>query len=81
MFGFKKDDPPWEEDAIKEIEDELYPPYFCPEMVELVKSIRNRCDVLLAISGLDDLSTSVPTLIEDLYSDAYDLAEYCIEDE
>ena len=56
-------------------------PYFCQEMIQLVKSIRNRCDVLLAISGFDDLCVSVPTLIEDLYGDAQDLVGYCVEDD
>jgi len=48
-------------------------------LVELVKSIRNRCDVVLAIQGFDDLQHSIPTILEDLYGDAQAIMdEYCI---
>ena len=50
-------------------------PFFCEEMVELVKSIRNRCDFLLATC--EDETLKPETLIEDLYEDCQALVDFC----
>lgn len=48
-------------------------------LIELIKSIRNRCDIVLAIQGFDDLQHCIPTALEDLYEDAQEIMdEYCI---
>ena len=65
MFGHKK-------------ETEELEPYLCYEMKELLKQIRNRCDYLLSI---DDDTLHPETLIEDIFEDAQELVDYCVEDE
>ena len=48
------------------------------ELTELIKSIKNRCDIYLLIchSGAEHL---LPTLLEDLYVDAQQIIdEYCV---
>lgn len=51
-------------------------------LIELLKAIRNRCDVLLAIQGFDDLQDAIPTLLEDLHEDSQAIMdEYCMEGE
>ena len=66
MFGRKKD-------AIEELES-----YLCRDMKELLKQIRNRCDYLLTV---DDDTLHPETLIEDIFEDAQELVDYCVEDE
>ena len=47
-------------------------------LIELIKAIRNRCDILLAIQGFDDLQDTIPTLLEDLHEDSQAIMdEYC----
>jgi hypothetical protein len=52
------------------------------ELAEIIKSIRNRCDVVLTLlehCGTDNL---IPTVLEDLYQDSQLLIEqYCTEDD
>ena len=47
-------------------------------LIELIKAIRNRCNVLLAIQGFDDLQSAIPTLLEDLHEDSQSIMdEHC----
>lgn len=49
-------------------------------LIELIKAIRNRCNVLLAVQGFDDLQGAIPTLLEDLHEDSQAIMdEYCID--
>ena len=49
-------------------------------LIELIKAIRNRCNVLLAVQGFDDLQGAIPTLLEDLHEDSQAIMdEYCME--
>ena len=50
------------------------------ERTELIKSIRNRCEIYLALHQVTSpyIEAVIPTLLEDLYRDAQELAlEYC----
>ena len=48
---------------------------------ELVKSIRNRCDIFLIIYELPHAQKLLPTLLEDLYADAQQIIwDYCLEE-
>lgn len=50
------------------------------EVEELIKSIRNRCEIsqVLIQVGAEDL---LPTVLEDLYEDAQTIAlEYCVKE-
>jgi len=50
-------------------------------LIELVKQIRNRCNIFLAIQGFDDLVDCIPTLLEDTYYDCQQIMDdYCIVD-
>jgi hypothetical protein len=52
------------------------------ELVELIKSIYNRCVIFLAIYENVNLRHTIPTLLEDLYADAQVLAlNYCVKDD
>ena len=47
-------------------------------LIELIKAIRNRCDVLLRIQGVEDLQDAIPTLLEDLHEDSQAIMdEHC----
>ena len=49
------------------------------ELKELVKSIRNRCEIFLLIAYQDNAGL-FPTILEDLYVDAQKIIdEYCVE--
>ena len=51
------------------------------ELVELIRAIRNRCDIFLALYPVGGTSHAWPTLLEDLGEDAMDILEtYCIDD-
>jgi len=50
------------------------------ELMELIKAIRNRCDVCLDLYALGDREHLLHTILEDLYDDAQTIIdEYCIE--
>ena len=47
-------------------------------LIELIRAIRNRCNILLAIQGFGDLQNAIPTLLEDLHEDSQAIMdEYC----
>jgi len=49
-------------------------------IIELVKAIRNRCDIFLLLCDNDIAAHLFPALLEDLYQDAQDIIdEYCTE--
>ena len=49
------------------------------ELIELVKQIRNRCDIFLAIQGNEGLNYAMPTILEDIYEDCQQVIDdYCI---
>ena len=51
------------------------------ELTELVKAIRNRCEIYLALQG-KDIDHALYTLLEDLYEDAQTIVDqYCTEEE
>jgi len=50
------------------------------ELTELVKAIRNRCDIYLAIRNNSTVNHAVPTLLEDMHEDSQTIMdEYCVE--
>ena len=58
------------------------------ELTELIKSIRNRCDIYILITNISSLSHEeradvehlLPTLLEDLFTDAQEIIDnYCIK--
>ena len=52
------------------------------ELTELVKSIKNRCDIYLSIREIPELQAQLYTILEDLCEDAQTiLDEYCTERE
>lgn len=52
------------------------------ELVEVVKSIRNRCDVIQLLWDTPGYLHLIPTVLEDLYEDAQDAVnEFCVEDD
>ena len=52
------------------------------ELKELVKSIRNRCDIFLYICDSPECQHLLPTLLEDLYVDAQQIIDnFCIVEE
>lgn len=49
------------------------------ELIELMKSIQNRCVIFLAICEFGDISHTLPTLLEDMIEDCQEMAEkYCV---
>ena len=51
-----------------------------PELRELVKSIRNRCDIALLLTG-HSTNHLLPTILEDLSVDAQTIVmEYCTKE-
>ena len=53
------------------------------ELIELIKAIRNRCDVCLilddTVTDVDDLARIYPTILEDLHEDSQEIIDkYCI---
>lgn len=53
------------------------------ELIELIKAIRNRCDICLildnAVVDVDDLARIFPTILEDLHEDSQEIIDkYCI---
>ena len=47
-------------------------------LIDLVKAIRNRCNILLAIQDFEDLQDAIPTLLEDLHEDSQAIMdEHC----
>ncbi len=50
------------------------------ELTELVRAIRNRCDIYMLACDNPEAHRLLPTLLEDLYDDAQTIIdEYCIE--
>ena len=53
------------------------------EVTELIKAIRNRCEIYLTLCNSVDLPAlepAIPTLLEDMCEDAQTIAtEYCAE--
>ena len=50
------------------------------ERTELIKSIRNRCEIYLALHQVTSsyIEAIIPTLLEDLYADAQQIVlDYC----
>jgi hypothetical protein len=54
------------------------------QLFEIVKSIRNRCEVLLLLSvaySETEIKNIIPTLLEDIHEDSQEIIEkYCIEE-
>lgn len=49
------------------------------ELIELIRSINNRCVIFLAICEFGDISYTLPTILEDMYEDCQEIAEkYCV---
>ena len=49
-------------------------------LVDLVKSIHNRCDLFLATYDFGDLAHAIPTLLEDIHYNSQAIQEdYCID--
>ena len=52
-------------------------------LTELIKAIRNRCDIYLALQNSVDrekISHAIPTLLEDMHEDSQAIVdEYCVE--
>lgn len=78
-LGGYTEDESWENTTCPDCEDTGPEGYVCTEMVELIKQIRNRCDILLAVSDIDSLCPE--TLIEDIYEDAQELLDFCVEED
>ena len=50
-------------------------------LIDLVKSIRNRCDVVLTLVEHYGTESLIPTVLEDLYFGTQTMAElYCVKD-
>ena len=51
-------------------------------LIDLVKSIRNRCDVVLTLVEHYGTESLIPTVLEDLYFGTQTMAElYCVKDD
>ena len=54
------------------------------ELFEVVKSIRNRCEILLMLSvayPIEQIRNVLPTILEDIYADSQSLVVgHCIEE-
>ncbi len=48
-------------------------------LIELVKSVRNRCKIFLIICEHPEASNLSATLLEDMGSDMQEILEYCVE--
>ena len=52
------------------------------ELTELIKAVRNRCDVVLTLIEHYGTERLIPTVLEDLYTDAQTIVDnYCVKDE
>ena len=59
------------------------------ELIELIKAIQNRCAIILLIwdmranrTGEDKIDYALPTILEDLYTDAQTIVDnYCVKDD
>ena len=50
------------------------------ELTELVRAIRNRCDIYLILKEVVKTEHLMPTLLEDLFIDAQEIMDsYCVE--
>jgi len=49
------------------------------DLYDLIKAIRHRCDIVLALGTLDETAHLLPTILEDLYMDAQVIIDsYCV---
>jgi hypothetical protein len=49
-------------------------------LTELIKAIRNRCDIYLLIQDSTEIKHAIPTLLEDMHEDSQAIMdEYCVE--
>ena len=52
-------------------------------LFEIVKSIRNRCNLLLKLSvayPIEEIRNEIPTMLKDIYEDSEEIIEkHCIE--
>ena len=52
------------------------------ELTEIIKAIRNRCDVVLTLIEHYGTEHLIPTVLEDLYTDAQTIVDnYCVKDD
>ena len=52
------------------------------ELAEIIKAIRNRCDVVLTLIEHYGTEHLIPTVLEDLYTDAQTIVDdYCVKDD
>ena len=52
------------------------------ELAEIIKAIRNRCDVVLTLIEHYGTERLIPTVLEDLYTDAQTIVDdYCVKDD
>jgi len=66
----------WSESFTGELPQEKH------DLVELVKQIRNRCEIYLYLAGEVDTEMYLWTLLEDIYEDAQKVAlEHCALDD
>jgi hypothetical protein len=49
------------------------------QLTELIKTIRNRCNIYLMIHDRDEAEGVLPTVLEDICSDAQVIFETCVE--
>jgi len=53
-----------------------------PEVTELIKQIRNRCDIYAIISVYPIADHLLPTLLEDIYEDCQAIIHgFCVEND
>lgn len=53
-------------------------------LFEVIKSIRNRCELLLKLSvayPIEEIRNEIPTILEDIHEDSQEIIDaHCIED-